>query len=127
MANASVKRCSNEDAAVIDRATTEWVATCDETAEVDAEYERITRSLYVTDQRTFLLVEHCFPCKGRPATSTKVLSLAQARAWCIAQGLHVHTIERYVVQVPVAKDVPQAASLLTQHWGSPATRDTTAA
>jgi hypothetical protein len=112
---------------VIDPANAELVATHDETAGVDAAYERITSSLYVTAQRTFFLVERFFPFDGRPATTTKSLSFQQARTWCTACGLHERTIDRYVMRVPNASDVPQSASLLTQSWGMCTTGDTTGA
>jgi hypothetical protein len=112
---------------VLDPASAELVATQDDTAGADAEYDRITHSLYVTEQRTFFLVERFFAFDGRPASSTKPLSLQQARAWCAACGLHERTIDRYVMHAPDAKGTPQVASLLTQRWGMQTSGDASVA
>jgi hypothetical protein len=82
---------------MIDPINAELVATHDETAGDDLEYERVTSSLYVTAQRTFFIVERFFSFDGRPTATTKSLTLPQARAWCTACGLHARTIDRYVM------------------------------
>ncbi len=115
------------DLSVFDTATSELIATHDENVGEEAEYDRITRRLYVTPQRTFYLVESFYAFDGRPATSTKPLSFQQARAWCVACGLHEHTIDRYATQAPNGRHAPPAATLLNQHWGLCATVDTSAA
>lgn len=109
------------NSSVIDTANAELVATHEEYVGEAAQYDRITRRLYVTARRTFFVVERFHAFDGRPATSTKPLSLQQARAWCTACGLHEHTIDRYAV--PDARHAPPAARLLSQPWGRRATAD----
>lgn len=104
-------------------ANAELVATYDEATDVNSEYDGITRSLYVTESRALMLVESFFSFDGRPAISTKPVSLDQARTWCIACGLHERTVDRYLERLPQADGAPRATPSLTQIWGIDTTAD----
>ena len=109
------------DPTAFDQIRSELIASHEDSPDWETDRERTEptkASLYVTERRTFFIVEQFFSIDGRLAKSTKPVSPEQARDWCRACGLDERILDRYLGNSVQSNPAPESVSLLNQHWGT---------